>query len=251
MQIDKDRGFLVEVDRDATSPNIQRSCWKGGHRTLDPTNWLDHPIKSETAGNGIIKHQLGLGGKRGHYSSLCFAFIKLEIIGFPHSVHDQFVRHRDSSFNNMAFLVSSNRLDNNLFIQVADGVVDIETVFYHRPVGQHRSRDGANFVITQEDRDRYFNDCLKSCETYTYRVREQGWSGEVARDALMFGFRQNWTIAGTLEAFWHMLDQRSKADSQQEAVILAAMIHAELMELCPELQQWYDEHRYGKAILAP
>lgn len=248
-QVDPTNGFIVETDLDGTSPNIQRSCWKGAHRTIDPTNWLNHDISTERAGNGIIKHQLA--GNRGHYSSLCFGFVKLEIIGFPHAIHDQFVRHRDSAFNDMAFLVATNRLDNNLFIEVAEGKKEIEEVFYHRPIGEYTSRDGSKFIVRKCDRERFFEDALKKCETYRYLVVDQGWSGEVARDTLLYGFRQNFTMAGTLEAFWHCLDQRSKKNAQLEALWLADMIDLELGLLVPELQKWYRDHRFGKALLAP
>lgn len=249
MQVDQVNGFIFETDKDATSPNIQRAIWKGQHRTVDDSNWLDHPIASDNAGRAIVKHQLS--GNKGHYSVLCFGFVKFECLGFPHSVHDQIVRHRDSSFNNLAFLVTSNRYTGDRFIEVAEGKKPVEEVFFHRQPGEYRDREGAKFVVTENERVGYFEDCLRSCENYRYMVVDKGYSKEVARDRLKFGFRQNFTIAGTVEAIWHLLDQRLKKDSQLEAQMYATMLEQELFFLMPELQDWYRQNRYGKAILAP
>lgn len=248
-QVNQIDGFIIDVDQDATSPCIQRAIWKGQHRTVDDSNWLNHGIEADNAGRGVVKHQLA--GNKGHYGVLCFAFVKFECIGFPHSVHDQIIRHRDSCFNNMAFLVTSNRYTGDRFIEVAEGKKPIEEVFFHRQPGEYRDREGARFVITENERQGYFEDCLRSCENYRYMVIDKGYSKEVARDRIKFGFRQNFTLAGTIEAVWHLLDQRLKKNAQEEAQEFAKMLEAELFPLMPEIQQWYRENRYGKALLAP
>lgn len=74
---------------------------------------------------------------------------------------------------------------------------------------------------------------------------------ETARDNLPTCFRQAWIAKGTYQDWAHVLDQRLLADTQSESRIVASMILARLTELCPEIWEWYSEHRAGKNKLAP
>lgn len=58
-------------------------------------------------------------------------------------------------------------------------------------------------------------------------------------------------MAGTLEAMWHWLDQRTKLNAQQEIRDFARLALDAIAPACPELSHYYEENRYGKARLAP
>jgi thymidylate synthase ThyX len=58
-------------------------------------------------------------------------------------------------------------------------------------------------------------------------------------------------MAGTIEAVFHWLDQRTLADSQVEAQTLAWMALDELEKWEPTLFGWYRQNRAGKNLLAP
>lgn len=245
--------FKVELDLAASSPNPQIAIWNGGHICVSENYQHDQLTErmaddSVKCGESIIKYQLA--GDRGHYSCLNMAFVKLNCFGFPHSTVMQMVRHRDSAYNDVASLVQSGRYTGARFIAVEGNYIDIEDVFYLRPPGVYRDRDGQEIVYTDEMR---FADQLlirQCCERYAYRVF-QGMPYEMAREIIPYCFRQDFTISGTLEAVWHILDQRTKMDAELEVRVLADKIIETLMSYAPELMQWYVSNRYKKAKLAP
>lgn len=238
-----DRLFQVELDKDGSSPNPQVSIWKGQHMCV-AEDWEKVSIPSpESCGEIIIKHQLA--GDRGHYSVLKMASVKFNCYNFPHSVVAQITRHADSNF-----LVQSNRYTGERFVDASAGLESVEEVFYLRPVGAYRDRDGSSFFYTQEDRREDLDLIKIVCSRYAKRVN-QGCPYEMARSIIPYDFRQNFTISGTLEATWHWLDQRSAKCSQLEIQSLAELIMTELDKWTPELSTWYKKNRYAKARLAP
>lgn len=237
-------GFKVEPCKYGTSPDIQKAIWHGQHVCVSEGLCLDLdvPLTSEQCGKAIVKHQLA--GDRGHYSVLNFASIKLNCEGFPHSVVAQITRHRDS-----AFLVQSNRYTGDRFLRVADGSLKPEEVFYFRPPGRYAGRNGM-FWVTQEMGEQAYEAALRCCQIYAGLI-DMGVDYEVARSCILYDFRQNFTIACTIEAFWHWLDQRTKADAQWEIRQLADLAIESVYPQAPELMQWYIDNRKGKAKLAP
>lgn len=235
--------FKVELDKNASSPNPQVSIWQGGHMCVaeDYEDGLLH--ESSLCGRGIIKHQLA--GDRGHYSCLKFGFVKFNCLGFPHSVVAQITRHQDSGF-----LVQSLRYTGERFVDVAEGKRSVESVFYLRPTGKYRDREGRTFEYTEELRQQDFELIKAACDRYAERVAD-GCPYEMARGIIPYDFRQDFAMAGTLEACWHWLDQRSAKCAQLEIQKLAELVMLELDAFTPELSQWYRENRYGRARLAP
>jgi thymidylate synthase (FAD) len=244
MQLIKDPRFIVAIDKDASSPNPQVAIWKGQHRCVAEKFLPDDKTpSSEACGDAIIKHQLA--GDRGHYSVLRKAFISFHCLGFPHSVISQITRHQDS-----AFLVQSMRYTGQRIVDCANGDTPVEDVFYFRPSGSYSDRQGKKYEYTKsdimEDRAASYNSAI----LYADKINA-GYSEEHARDCLTYNFIQDFDLSGDLQAIWHLLDQRTKADTQIEARSLAWMILDCLKGWSPELTQWYLENRAGKARLAP
>lgn len=244
MQLIKDSRFQVVISKNASSPQPQIAIWEGQHRCVAEKFLPDDPTPSpERCAEIIIKHQLT--GDRGHYSVLRSAFVKFHCLGFPHSVVSQITRHQDS-----AFLVQSMRYTGKRIVDCAEHNTPIEDVFYFRSVGNYCDRQGNKYEYTNADLLEDREASYRSAVLYSEKI-EDGHSEEHARDFLTYNFRQDFDLSGDLQAIWHLLDQRTKADSQAEVRTLAWMILDCLKEFTPELTQWYLDNRAGRARLAP
>lgn len=239
-----DPHFKIILDRDASSPSPQIAIWRGQHQCVSEGFAAEQKAPTaDRCGEVVIKHQLG--SDRGHYSVLDMAYAKFDCKGFPHSVVSQITRHHQSHF-----LVQSGRYTGDRFSKCALNQIEVEEVFYARPVGIYRDRLGNKFEYTESDREADLGKCWLACRDYQAKV-EAGCPYEMARDMIPYCFRQNFTFSGTLRKIFHLLDQRSKADAQLEIQILSQMVIDALTEWSPELANWYKGDRYGKARLAP
>jgi thymidylate synthase (FAD) len=242
--LDNDPRLQVRINWDSTSRNIERGIWHGQHECVSETPGLDDTPPANP-GQAIIKHQL-TPEHSAHYSVLNWGYLALHCYGFPHSTMTQITRHRDSSH-----LVQSGRYTGQRFVDVADGEIDVADVFYFRPIGTYQSRQAKRYEyeVRELKRDRLY--CHTGCEVYDGKIRH-GFSEEHAREnSIPYNFRQNFAIAGTIEAVFHWVDQRSKKDSQLEIQALALLGLQCLKEAAPNLGQWYEDNRYGRARLAP
>lgn len=241
----KDPFFSVSIDRAASSPYPEIGIWNAQHICVAESRSSEDTAPANP-GKSVVKHQLE-GGK-GHYSVAAAAFAKINCFGFPHDAIVQLRTHHTSG-SDVRFLVQSNRYTSQRFLDVAVGKLNPEAVFYSRPMGKYRSRNGF-YEQTNLKRTIYYNQCVESCEAYA-RLIEKGDPPEEARRVLAQGIRQDFTIMSTLKGHWHWLDQRSKADAQLEITALAEMVQAQLEQWAPTLSAWYKDNRWGKAILAP
>lgn len=241
----QDPYFKVILDKNASSPNPELAIWNAQHICVAESQaYKDYP-KNDPA-RVIIKHQLE--GNKGHYSVSAFAFAKIDCYGFPHDAIVQLRTHHTSG-TDVRFLVQSSRYTSQRFIDVAEHRLRIEEVFYWRKEGKYPSRDGVYENISTMG-NIYYGQCFEACRTYASLI-DKGVPFEQARNVLPQGIRQDFTVASTLKGFWHLLDQRSKKDSQLEIQVLAQMIQTELEKWCPTLSEWYRKNRYSKALLAP
>jgi thymidylate synthase (FAD) len=241
--------FKIVTDVAGTSPDIQKAIWNGQHICV--TDLLlyyvsgsdvgNASISSKKAGESVIKNQL----KVEHFSVLKMAFVKFNCYGFPHSTIAQVTRHADSNF-----LVTSMRWTGEKFIQIAKNELDVKAGFYVRPPGKYKDRNGNYIEWTAEDVTDQYAWCYEACQRYAKLV-ERGAPYEHARELLPYCYRQPFTISGTVEALFHLLDQRTKADSEREIQILSKLLFDNFSKLAPELAEWYRDNRYGKARLAP
>lgn len=248
--------FRVFVCKKSTSPSIQQGIWDSQHICVsdEPKKYFsdqifeEMKISPEKAGDAVIRHQL----KVEHFGVLRQAFIKFKCYGFPHSTMTQITRHEDT-----APLVTSMRFTGEKFIQVVDELLLVEDrlpvdrAFYVRPEGVYRDRTGRQVEWTKADKLIELNYAYEACERYKGYVRKRGMPFEMAREFLPYCYRQPFAIAGTIEAFFHWVDQRSKADSEREIQILAELCMKEFKNHAPQLHDWYMDNRWGKARLAP
>jgi thymidylate synthase (FAD) len=238
----KDPYFRVQLDKDASSPNPEAAIWNAQHICVAEKDSYHDQLPLEP-GKAIIKHQLE-GGK-GHYSVAAFAFAKIDFYGFSHDAIMQMRTHHTSG-SDVRFLVQSSRYTSQRFIDVAEGKLKPEEVFYWRPLGKYTSRNGwyENSDLVQNI---FYEQCRENCKVYADLVLEYNQPYEQARNVLSQGIRQDFTIAATLKGFWHLLDQRTKKDSQLEIQTLAEMLQQELEKWCPTLSYWYRENHIKKS----
>ena len=241
----KDPHFKVDIDLDGSSPRPDCAIWRGQHACVSEEYAFDAIVPKNPA-KAIIDHQLRVK----HWSVLEFGFVVLHFNGFPHDTVMQLVRHQDSKP-----LVQSMRYTGKRIQDVCDMGGDkafetLEKLFYCKPVGIYAARSGGTYAVTPEQRQQYLYGCWQSCMDYD-RVIRLGWPEEDARRELKSGYRQGFTMAGSIRAMFHMLDQRTLSDTQIEARTLAWMALEKLKEWSPELFQWYELNRAGKNQLAP
>ena len=133
------------VDLIAATPNPQQCVYAGMHQdysegfvAADSANW---PEESK-AGDICIKRLLA--GERGHYGPLEHAQIVLNVGWFPHSVMQQARTHRVG----VSFDVQSMRYTGDRICKAANDELELEEVFYLRPIGSYSDRQGKKYAYT-------------------------------------------------------------------------------------------------------
>ena len=206
----------------------------------DRENWPD-----ETRAGEICIKRL-VAGDRGHFGPFEHALIMLNVGWFPHSVMQQARTHRVG----VSFDVQSMRYTGERICRAADGALDLEEVFYLRPVGDYRARVGNKYTYTEEQRSIDLEHCQRSAERYRDLLRS-GFSEEHARGILPFDYRQHFIASFSLRAFLHFMDLRAKQDAQLEIRQLCDLMWPHMVEWAPEFAAWYEKTRLHKARLAP
>ena len=235
------------VDLIAATPNPQQCVYAGMHQDYcegfvadDRAEWPDEA----KAGEICVKRLLA--GERGHYGPLEHAQSVLNVGWFPHSVMQQARTHRVG----VSFDVQSMRYTGDRIAKAAAGELDLEEVFYLRPVGDYSDRQGKKYPYTAEQRAKD----LEICRLAACRYREllaAGFAEEHARGILPFDYRQHFVVSFTLRAFLHFLDLRSKLDAQLEIRQLCDLMWPHLVDWAPQFADWYEKTRLHKARLAP
>ncbi len=170
--------------------------------------------------------------------------------------YDLEIEHQAHNFiaNNLvvhnSFDVQSFRYTGQQFIEVLDGKKDIEEVFYLRPVGDYRDRQGKSYYYSPQQREADLKWCLDAIQRYQQDM-EAGLSEEHARGKLPFDYRQHFVVSFNLRALLHFLDLRYKKDAQLEIQKLCDLILPHLEAWVPDVAQWYKTTRLGKARLSP
>lgn len=235
------------VDLIAATPNPQQCIYAAMHQdysedfvAADRNNWPD-----ETRAGEICVKRL-LAGERGHYGPLEHTQIVLNVGWFPHDVMQQARTHRIGC----SFDVQSGRYTGARICDVALGKLDVDAVFYRRPAGIYRDRSGARYHYTEERRETdriVFLDCAAR-----YRLDiEAGFSEEHARRIIPYALRQHFAVSFSMRALMHFLDLRAKSDAQLEIQQLCELIWPHFVNWAPQIADWYQDRRWGKARLAP
>ena len=235
------------VDLISATPNPQQCVYAAMHQdysegfvAADRSDWPD-----ETRAGEICVKRL-LAGERGHYGPMEHAQIVLNVGWFPHSVMQQARTHRVG----VSFDVQSMRYTGERICRAADGILDLEEVFYLRPVGDYSDRQGKKYPYTAEQRQLDLDHCQQAAERYRDLLRSS-FSEEHARGILPFDYRQHFVVSFSLRAFLHFMDLRAKLDAQQEIRELCDLMWPHLQTWAPEFAGWYEKTRLHKARLAP
>ena len=235
------------VDLISATPNPQQCVYAAMHQDYSEDfvagnreNWPD-----ETRAGEICIKRL-VAGDRGHFGPFEHAQIMLNVGWFPHSVMQQARTHRVG----VSFDVQSMRYTGERICRAADGELDLEEVFYLRPVGEYRARIGNKYAYTEEQRSIDLEHCQRSAERYRDLLRS-GFSEEHARGILPFDYRQHFIASFSLRAFLHFMDLRAKQDAQLEIRQLCDLMWPHMENWAPEFAAWYEKNRLHKARLAP
>ena len=237
--------FRVELI--AATPNPQQCVYAGMHQDYsegfvwaDRSEWPD-----ETRAGEICVKRL-LSGERGHYGPLEHAQIVLNVGWFPHSVMQQARTHRVG----VSFDVQSMRYTGDRIVRAANAELDLEEVFYLRPVADYSDRQGKKYTYSPAERAID----LELCRTAAYRYRDllaAGFAEEHARGILPFDYRQHFVVSFSLRAFLHFMDLRAKLDAQLEIRQLCDLMWPHLVNWAPQFAEWYEKSRLHRARLAP
>jgi thymidylate synthase (FAD) len=235
--------FCVKVV--AKTPNPQQVVWTAMHQCYYEGFAADDTLPSEdNAGNIIIKCLLA--GDRGHYGPLQEPQITFNVGGFGHSVMQQARTHRIG----VSFCVQSGRYTGKRVTDIVEGIRTVEEVFYLRPVGEYRDRQGKKYEYTEELRREDIELCALAAKHYSKRIA-YGMAEEHARSMLPFDIRQNFVVSFNLRSLLHFFDLRFRKDAQLEIQQMCALTLPHLEEWAPELAAWYIKNRLGKGKLAP
>lgn len=238
-----DARFYVKTLSKTFEP--QRLIWLAMHQDYYEGSVADVEAPSEKeAGNLLIKHLLL--GDRGHYGPLEHPQITFSVTGFPHSVMQQARTHRVG----ISFDVQSMRYTGKRICKVAEGGLDVEDVFYLRPVGSYTNRQGKKYAYTDNLRRIGLAQCEEAASQYQDYINA-GMAEEHARGLIPFDFRQNFVVSFNLRSALHFLDLRAKRDAQPEIVQMCELMLPHLAEWAPEVMFYYSQKRLGKAKLAP
>jgi thymidylate synthase (FAD) len=145
---------------------------------------------------------------------------------------------------------NSMRYTGDRIVKAARGEVDLEDVFYLRPVGRYHDRQGKHYEYTQSQRNTDLSLCQSAAQRYAQLI-DLGHAEEHARGILPFDFRQNFVVSFNLRSSLHFLDLRAKLDAQLEIRQFCELMLPHLHNWAPEIVTWYEENRLGKARLSP
>lgn len=241
----KDPLFRVEAVR--TTANPQQAIYMAAHQDYAEEfvcDRLDKIPDEATCGDRVVK--LLLQGNRGHYGCLEHPQIQLNVGYFPHSVMQQLRTHRIG----ISMDVQSMRFSGKRIVEVAEGAIDVESVFYLRPVGHYSNRQGKRYFYSGEARSQDVEWCRAAAVRYADRMAD-GVSEEHARGLIPFDFRQHFMVSCNLRSLMHILDLRAKADAQLEIQTLCHHMWTHFETWTPAIAQWYTKHRLSKARLSP
>ena len=175
---------------------------------------------------------------------------KIEFLGFQ-TTYDLEVEDPWHNFvANGVVVHNSFRYTGSRILDVANGKVDVEDVFYLRPVGAYTDRQGKKYDYTEALRKEDLDWCIRGAQRYKARI-EQGFSEEHARGLIPFDVRQHWIVSANARSLMHLLDLRWKADAQLEAQKLCEAIWPHFKAWVPAVAEWYETNRLKKARLSP
>ena len=230
---DDDWGCTVTLSRFTRNPQaVIYDALHTCHDKFDMTKMGD-----DRAGEIVVNRLLS--GNKGHWSCLEFPTVVFGVQGYSSSAVAQARTHRHLSFAVRSYRIPIERVDD----------FKIQNYFLYRKPGPHKTRQGP-YRSTEQDYATISKHLRETLTLYWQRI-EGGLPAEHAREILPSCTRQDMQIGGNLRAFLHFLDLRSKANAQSEIGHMSQCIYELLARWCPQIMEWYTDHRYKKGILAP
>ncbi|MEY2976464.1 MAG: FAD-dependent thymidylate synthase [Prochlorotrichaceae cyanobacterium] len=145
---------------------------------------------------------------------------------------------------------NSMRYTGQRIAKAATGEIPIEDVFYLRPAGEYMDRFGKKYLYSEEQRQQDLAWCEEAAKRYKLNL-EQGMAEEHARGVLPFDYRQHFVVSFNVRSLMHFLDLRAKKDAQLEIQKLCDLMWPHFQAWVPEIAEWYEKSRLGKARLSP
>lgn len=145
---------------------------------------------------------------------------------------------------------NSMRYTGQRIVKAALGGIPIEDVFYLRPVGEYSDRFGKKYIYSEEQHQTDLAWCQMAAERYKSNL-EAGMAEEHARGILPFDYRQHFVVSFNVRSLMHFLDLRAKKDAQLEIQQLCDLLWPHFQAWVPEIADWYQKNRLGKARLSP
>jgi thymidylate synthase (FAD) len=240
-----DQRFRVELI--AATPGPQQCIYAAMHQDYSEGFVLDDRSRwpDEAKAGEIAVKRLFAGG-RGHYGCCEHPQISLNVGWFPHSVMQQARTHRIGC----SFDVQSMRYTGDRICKAAVGELDLEEVFYLRPVGEYSDRKGKKYLYTDHQRNKDLSICEASASRYRDLIMA-GFAEEHARGILPFDYRQHFVASFSMRAFLHFMDLRAKLDAQPEIRAMCDLMWPHMQAWAPQIAEWYEKNRMHKALLAP
>ena len=145
---------------------------------------------------------------------------------------------------------NSMRYTGDRICKAANGELDLEEVFYLRPVGYYSDRKGKKYLYAEHQRNKDLALCQEAANRYHQLILD-GFAEEHARGILPFDYRQHFVVSFSLRAFLHFMDLRAKLDAQEEIRSLCDLLWPHMQAWAPEIAAWYEKSRLHRARLAP
>ena len=246
--------FRVKVLSKTERPNLL--SYLAMHQDYSEGNVADEleklsQLSEAELGERLVKRCI----KFNHWGVIEGCSISFNCIGFPHSVINQARTHRIG----VTWDVQSMRYTGERIVKLVNDYPppffdydynEIFKVFYIRPIGNYTDREGKKYYWSAEDAHKMRLHAFQTAKYYT-QLRKQGVSEEHARDALYYGFRQNFVVTFNARSLLHFCDLRLPNDAQLEIRTLAQMLFEQFSLWMPQVAQWYQKNRYGKNRLSP
>lgn len=236
-----DKKLKVEVLQCYSVP--EQVIWQAAKNDYSEEPIFDKEVPKDP-GKWIVDSLLA--NDRGHYGCLEHPHITFNCSGFVHSVMVQGRTHRVGH----SWDCQSQRYTGKRVQKVANGLLNVEDVFYLRPEGHYIDRQGDRYFYSEDDRQEDIADILLACQKYHER-RLKKYNEEHIRDLLPQAIRQNFVFTVNLRSALHFMDLRAKRDAQLEIQALCELLWPKLKRWAPNVCAYYEEKRLHRARLAP
>ena len=230
---------------DRLYPRVE--CSQSSRSRTYTEEWVDYSgeIHCATVSTGALivrrNYKVAICGNCLEHPQITFS-----VSGYVHSVMVQGRTHRIGT----SWDCQSQRYTGKRILKVANGELDLENVFYVRPVGFYTNRKGKKYEWTEEHRQHKLERILEECVEYA-EYYEQGVCEEHIRDYLPQAIRQNFVVSFNLRSVLHFMDLRAKMDAQLEIQALCEQTIPYLQSWAPNVWKYYEEKRLHKARLSP